>query len=282
MSGTRRSTLNKRRKGALAFFIPWLKRFGVVLVIAVLGIWTGSWLWMSGNMQSGMSWVQAKAENATAQMGFAVENVMVEGRTYTDPEILRGVLDANKGDPLFAFDPVEAREILMKVNWVKDAHVERRFPDTIYVRLEEKTPLALWQKGKDLSLIDADGQVIVTDHLERFRHLVIVMGDDAPSHAAELVRLLGAEEVLKGKVKAAKWMGGRRWDVVFDSGITAKMPENELGLAVRRLAKAEEEDKVLSKAVEVVDLREQGRIIVQAKPEAAKEYKAGYKPESDI
>ncbi len=276
MTGTRRSafTVNRRRKGMLAVVMPWLKRFGIVLLVAMGGFWLGSWFWLSGTMDKTREWVKAEITEAGAGMGFSVANILVEGRVHTDPEVLKAVIDVEKGDPLFSFDPEKARQQLKKVTWVKDAHVERRLPDTVYIGLEEKTPLALWQKDGVLELLDENGQAITRDNLGRFKNLVIVMGEGAPAHAPELIENLNAEPQILSRLKAAKWIGGRRWDLVFRDDIAAKLPEGEIGLALRNLAQAVEKDGLLEKDILSIDLREEGRMIVQTVPGAAQEYQA--------
>ncbi len=281
---TRRSTLvtNKRRKGLLAVVMPWLKRFGIVLGIAVLGFWAGSWFWLSGNMEKTQNWMTAQGVEAGADMGFTVENVLVEGRNHTDADILKAIISVEKGDPLFSFDPDKAREQIKKINWVRDARVERRLPDTVYVGLQEKKPLVLWQTGGELELLDEEGKAITKDKLGRFKDLIIVMGDDAPAHAPELMKNLNAEPFIASRVKAAKWIGGRRWDLVFAAGVIAKMPEGEIGLALSRLGQAAEQDGLLEKDIVSVDLREEGRMIVQTTPGAVQDYQASTKTGSNI
>ncbi|MGB4107219.1 MAG: FtsQ-type POTRA domain-containing protein [Alphaproteobacteria bacterium] len=275
-------TVNKRRKGPLAVLMPWLKRFGVGLVIGVAGFWGGSWFFMSGNAGRAGDWLAAQAHEASSGMGFSVNNILVEGRVYTDADILKAIIATEKGDPLFAFNPDETREQLKRINWVRDARVERRLPDTIYVGLTEKKPLALWQRDGALELLDEEGKPITRDNLGRFKNLVIVMGEDAPPQAPVLIRNLEAEPDLKARVRAAKWMGGRRWDLVFDGNVTAKLPEGEIGLALRRLGEAAEKQGLLEKDILSVDLREEGRMIVEPVPGAAQEYKASAKAGSNI
>lgn len=284
MSGTRRSTLviNKRRKGILALIMPWMKRFGIVLVVAGLGFWAGSWFWLSGNMGRTKDWIGNKTVEAGAGMGFAVNNVLVEGRVHTDPAILKATINAEKGDPLLAFDPGLLQEQLKKLNWVRDAHVERRMPDTLYIGLVEKKPLALWQEKGTLELLDEEGMPITKEGLGDFRDLVIVMGDGAPLQAPALIKNLKAEPEILNRLKAAKWMGERRWDLVFKNDVTARLPEGETGLALRRLAVAIQKNGLLDKNIVSVDLREESRMIVQTAPGAAQDYEAGVKTGNNI
>jgi len=44
--------------------------------------------------------------------------------------------------------------------WVREAEIERLLPDTIFVRLDERQPLAFWQRQGKLVLIDRDGYEI--------------------------------------------------------------------------------------------------------------------------
>ncbi len=275
-------TVNKRRKGPLAFLMPWLKRFGIGLAVVAVSFWAGSWFFLSGNADRTGNWLTAQTHEASAGMGFSVQNILVEGRVYTDPEILKAIINTEKGDPLFAFDPAAAQEQIKRINWIRDAHVERRLPDTIYVGLTEKKPLALWQTDGTLELLDEQGKPITRENLGRFRNLVIVMGEGAPERAPELVKNLQAEPQILSHVKAAKWIGGRRWDLVFRDNITAKLPEGETGLALRKLAEAVEKEGLLEKDILSVDLREESRMIVEPAPGAAQDYQASTKAGSNI
>ena len=85
---------------------------------------------------------------------------------------------------------------LEQVSWVKDALVERRLPDTLYVNIQERSPLALWQRQGKLSVVDAEGVVLTDKNLDRFRALPIIVGDEAPHCVSELVVLIQAEPAL--------------------------------------------------------------------------------------
>lgn len=280
--GTRRSTVNRRRKGKLAFILPWLKRFGAALVVLVALGWLGSWFFLSDADTRTSDWIEGKVLTVTADMGFAVNDILVEGRVNSDIEVLKALINVKKGDPLFAFNPTEAKELVERVAWVEHAHVERRFPDTIYIELHERQPLALWQKNKKLSLLDQNGEVITTQGLSKFKDLIIVIGKDAPEKAPALFGDLRAEDVLYERTKSVSWVGNRRWDMKLKSGITVKLPEEDVCFALRRLASAQEEDGLLDRDLSAIDLRESGRIVVRTRPGAVQEYKASVKAGNNI
>jgi cell division protein FtsQ len=276
MSGTRRSTILKRRSGSAERLILFVKKFGIIIAATVVLFWVGSWFVMSGYAGQIGGRIQTAFYDTTGGWGFAVRNIMVDGRHYTDADTLRAMINMEKGDPIFSFHPAEAKKTIERISWVRFAHVERRLPDTIYIKLEERKPIALWQRNKRLSLIDADG-VVLTDHnLAPWKNLMIVLGDDAPKKTAELIAMLDAEPVIRERVEAATLVSGRRWDLKLKSGAEVKLPEGELGLALRKLAINHEEEALLDKDVLSIDVREEGRITVRTKPGAAQDYDKDY------
>lgn len=285
--GTRRSNARKRASSRMDFFFLWMRRFGIAIGAVVITLWIGAWLWLSGSIQSVGEWSRIKTIEITADAGFTVENILVEGRVNTDPDVLLGLVNVRKDDPLLSFQPNAAKELIERIAWVKSVKVERRLPDTIYIELEERQPLALYQKDKKLFLIDVDGETITDFGLNRFKDLLLVSGTGAPENAYTLVKNLNVEESLLPYIEAASFISDRRWDLKTHSGITIKLPAEDIGLALRRLALFQEDNQILDKELEHIDLRNQSRILVQAAPGKVQEYsinqfKAGYSPGDDI
>ena len=136
--------------------------------------------------------------------------------------------------------------------------------------------MALWQRNKRLTLIDTEGAVLTDDKLGRFRDYIVLVGDDVPTRAPEFLQFLASEPEILNNIEAAKSISGRRWDVTLKSGAIVKLPEEELALALRRLAKMQEEENIMDKNISVIDVRELTRITVRTKPGAVREYKASF------
>lgn len=253
----------KRRRGKLAFIIPWFKRFGVILGVFIVTLWLGAWVWVSGLAQGAANLSEDAAMMLSARSGFRVENILVVNRKKSDPAALKAVLSIEKGDPLFSFDPRAAKKQIEKINWVYKAQVERRWPDTIYIRLEEREPVALWQQNKKLLLIDKEGHVIGDENIKSFSNLIIVMGEGAPAHIEELFSSFAEDSPLFKRISSAKWVGDRRWDLQLYNTITVKLPEADIRTAVRFLEETDQKDQILDKDVRVIDLRESGRMSVE-------------------
>lgn len=278
--GTRKKTI--RRRGRHEAFKLRLRRAAVIGACAIFAIWLGSWVYLSGSITKAGQWGKNQMLDASVSAGFAVDNILVEGRVHADAEVLKALINVQKGDPLFSFDPVEAQGLIERISWVRAAHVERRLPDTLYIRLEERKPLALHQQKKTLRVLDEKGEAIATDNVARFKDLIVVLGEGAPEKAPGFIAHLSAEPALFVRVRSAKFIDKRRWDVTLDSNVKVKLPEEDLGLALRRLALVQEDDGLLDKDLKSIDLREPDKIVVRTKPGKVHSYKAAFLPESNI
>ena len=236
---------------------------GVVMGSLAGGSW---WAYSSGNAAKGIEKVRWSAISATATMGFRVNEVMVSGRQQTEREILVKAINVARGAPILAFDIADAKRRVEALPWVRASTIERMLPDTILISIVEREPLALWQLDSKLHLIDAEGEVILSDGLENYSDLLMVVGNGAEIEASALIALIGTEPALMQQVKAATWIGGRRWNVHLKGDIVVRLPEDDAQSAWTRLAEYHKNHRVLDKNVTVLDLRIPDRLIVKTGP----------------
>ena len=239
---------------------------GVVMGSLAGGSW---WAYSSGNAAKGIEKVRWSAISATATMGFRVNEVMVSGRQQTEREILVKALNVARGAPILAFDIADAKRRVEALPWVRASTIERMLPDTILISIVEREPLALWQLNSKLHLIDAEGEVILNDGLENYSDLLMVVGNGAEIEATALIALIGTEPALMQQVKAATWIGGRRWNVHLKGDIVVRLPEDDAQSAWTRLAEYHKNHRVLDKNVTVLDLRIPDRLIVKTGPKGS-------------
>jgi len=224
------------------------------------------WLWQVG-------WFALQYERAiegayaySADMGLRVKGVLVEGRDRTLSDEILEVLSVERGMPILKIDPQSAKSDLETLPWVSSAEVERQLPDTIYVRIVERRPLALWQLEGELSVIDQNGAVIPGVEARRHAGLPLIVGPGAPEHAADLISVLSSEPGLRKRVAAAIWVGDRRWNLQLTGGIDVRLPEGGLIDAWKQLARIEKEYGVLDRDVTLIDLRLPDRLVVRTAP----------------
>lgn len=252
---------------------PMWRRAWVAPLVAsvVMGSFAGGswWAYSSGNAAKGIEKVRWSAISATATMGFRVNEVMVSGRQQTEREILVKALNVARGAPILAFDIADAKRRVEALPWVRASTIERMLPDTILISIVEREPLALWQLDSKLHLIDAEGEVILNDGLENYSDLLMVVGNGAETEASALIALIGTEPALMQQVKAATWIGSRRWNVHLKGDIVVRLPEDDAQSAWTRLAEYHKNHRVLDKNVTVLDLRIPDRLIVKTGPKGS-------------
>ncbi|MGD1876002.1 MAG: cell division protein FtsQ/DivIB [Kiloniellaceae bacterium] len=225
------------------------------------------WLYQDGWFGRQADALQQAALQGTADMGLRIEAVLVEGRARTEGEEILTRLGLEVGRPILAVDPAAARAALEALPWVQSASVERQLPGTIYIRLVERQPLALWQENNVIRVIDRDGGVIPDVEPRRFAHLPLVVGPDAPAHAARLIAVMNSEPDLRQRVTAAVRVGGRRWNVQIEGHIDVRLPEDDTAAAWSQLARIERQQGLLSRDVIVIDLRLPDRLVVRTDPD---------------
>ncbi len=246
---------------------------GSVLAITLVG--GGAWLWKSN---AGAHTIQAVADstfNITIKAGFSVQSLYLEGRNRTTMEEINKALDVKKGDSILRLSIAEIRERLEKIESIKMAAVERSLPGTLYIRIVEREPVALWQNHNKVTLVDDNGVAMSGIDITPYQHepqkLPLIIGDNAPSHVKELMGILAAEPELAKHFSAAIRVSDRRWNIRLNSqkgdDVEIRLPETNPTEAWKRLADAQAHQQVLDRDVKVIDLRLEGKMFIKVAPE---------------
>jgi cell division protein FtsQ len=249
-----------------------------VLVVLAAGLYGAIMLSRLPIGQAILAGVADRALAASAALGLVVGDIQVEGRETTDAATIMAALAARRGTPILAVSPSRAKEQLESLPWVRSAAIERRLPGTIFVRLVERHPLAVWQHAGRQELIDREGAVIPVKDLSRFARLPSVVGDDAASHAAALLDMLAHEPDLAARVTAAVRVDERRWNLRIDNAIDVLLPEEGPDAAWARLAALERANSVLKHDIQTVDMRLPDRLVLRAAAPPPKEVAPAKKP----
>jgi cell division protein FtsQ len=268
MSGTTR--LGSRRHKA----VRGVNRVGLrlgALVLILGGVFCAVQLGRSPNGQSLLRTATEVLIRGTGVLGLTVSDITVEGRETTDRETILSAVAAGPGTPILSVSPTHIREELEALPWVRTAVIERRLPSTLYVRLVERKPLALWQHGGKVDLVDREGSIIPVTRLDRFAKLPLVVGEGAASRAAELLDMLGSNPDLATRVTAAVRVGDRRWNLRIDNAIDVLLPSEETAAAWSQLVQLERSSTVLKREVLTIDLRLPDRLVLRITPEPSKE-----------
>jgi cell division protein FtsQ len=223
--------------------------------------------------------IPAKAERAAGtaigHAGFMVSGYQIVGISHMSRSLIDGVVtdELNRAAeeagtaraPQALVDVSGIRDRLLRFGWVKDARVSRRLPDALVIDIVERTPAALWQSQGQLALIDNEGVVLDRVPVDKMPDLPLLIGPGANEEEQELSKLMASVPTLKPQLASATWVGGRRWDLNFQSGETVALPEgdDQAKAALAKFARIDKQSGLLGRGIVRFDLRVPGKMIVR-------------------
>ncbi len=121
--------------------------------------------------------------------------------------------------------------------WVNRVVIIRNMPNNLNITITEYEPFAIWQDEGKKYVIDREGNAVLSENLEEFKHMVVLSGKGANIHARSLFNIFTIDPKLSSEVYSATWVGGRRWNIRLNNGLLIKLPERNINEAWQRLIK---------------------------------------------
>lgn len=232
--------------------------WGIVGLVSVAALGTASFFGVPGMIGVGMS-------QAVGEAGLKVDEIQIDGLKRMDKAtVYSQVLDQDsRAMPLV--DLTQVRERLLKFPWVQDARVSRRLPNTLRILIVERVPAAIWQNHGQLMLVDPSGVPLEPVSRDAMPDLPLLIGESANSQEPARRQLLNAAPALRPLVKAATWVGNRRWDLIFDTGEKLQLPEGEAesATALKKFAELDGTERLLGKGYLGFDMRDPDKMVVR-------------------
>ena len=250
---------------------------GLAVLLFGAGGGGGWWAWHEGWLVSAEAEFNAISRSVVAAVTpFKLADVTVEGRDYVERDAILAALGVKAGDSLLGIDLQGARRRLEAIDWVASATVERRLPDTLYVTLKERRAVAIWQNGGEYTLIDKNGRTVRASRMPPgAASLLLLGGAGAPEHVGDLLLLLANEPAMASQLRAAVWVGQRRWNLVLNNDVEIWLPEEDAVAALQKLVKLDGEYKLLGREFGVVDLRLPDKLYLRKRSQAGDGPSAG-------
>lgn len=254
-------------------FLEWILGFVKKMLVPALVIWLVTWLWAGGIFAMAANTAWQGFVSWTADQGFKVQDVVINGRVRTDIDVLKDVINVPMGHPILDVDVKSMQNKIEKFVWVDTVSVQRSYTGIVTINMNEKIPFFIWDRpGRRQTLMDTEGRIIDGVDVNEFRGLLVVSGVGAPKHAPFLMEMLMAEPSVAAHVKYARWVGDRRWTLLTSRDVQILLPDNDIGFALSRLAKLEAEKNIFAKDLLAIDLRLSDRIIIESQDGKARSF----------
>ncbi len=251
----RRRTLNWLAAREPGMAARQLARAGAVAFLAS----TLAWGLAKGGHLQGES---GNAASTAEQLGFAAEDITVQGLTHHQPADILAAIGVQAGQSLVWFSAAQSKAKIETLNWVQSATVERRLPNQLAISVAERTPLAVWQKGSEYTVIDSAGVAMSGIALDSLKGLPMITGEGANLAVPVLLDALQAAPDIQIRMQAAARIGNRRWNIYLDDGVKILLPESGMKQVLAQLVQADASTQLLSKGIRAIDLRNPGRLVV--------------------
>jgi cell division protein FtsQ len=221
---------------------------GLIILVLIAALFTG------GYVASTIRGFHHGVDAVTDEAGFGIQDIRITGNSRTPAASIAAALGLERGQSIFDVDLRAARRRLMALDWISEAEVRRRYPDSISVDVVEKVPFALWRALDGLYVIDRAGGIITSKSLPAFAKFPKLVGPGA-NHGAEIVDAVASHRVLAARVSVMQRVGNRRWNLVLDDGVNVKLPEKDWEKQLDVLEHLIIDKGVLERDISEIDLR---------------------------
>ncbi len=153
----------------------------------------------------------------------------------------------------------ELKNRVLSVPGVKDCAVRRLPNGNIVIRTSMHHTVALWTDGENYFPLSADGTIVNTP--TNIRNIAdVVFRGELPNDISEITR---AAHNLVGNIDYMEWIENRRWDIHTTGGIIVMLPEQNPTSAINTLMTLNTNHRILGKAIKIIDMRDDARILIK-------------------
>lgn len=247
--------------GLLPFTEEQLQRIFLWLIIAAALVAA----WFIASISGASALVQAQISQSAANAGFEVRHVRVSGVERMNEDRVYERVVSQRNEPMPDVDVITIREELLELPWVKDARVSRQLPGTLAIDIVERVPHAVLQRPDHLVLVDVEGNELEPINRTDIGDRLVISGPGAVRQVKQLDNLLEAAPAISPQVRAAEWVGNRRWNLTFKSNQVLALPqgEDEAATALVSFARLDGQNRLIGGEVTTFDMRAPPRIYMR-------------------
>ena len=149
-------------------------------------------------------------------------------------EQLRANLSSEVGSSFFTVDLQDLNAAAARISWVSAVQVQKQWPDTIRVTVQEYVPVAHWNRGK---LIAANGEPFAVPEADEIQGLPWLEGPDARLQEV-LQTWVGLDELLVPlglEITQISLDGRGAWSLRLDNGTHVQLGRDSTVERLQRL-----------------------------------------------
>jgi len=201
----------------------------------------------------------------TSQMGrgpiSSVNHIEAYGINAKDSEIVKMALGISPGTSLRSIDLHQLNNRVANIPGVKKSAVRRLPNGNIIVKIQKHHVVATWTDGIYYYPLSADGTKIDTPTGERNDNSIVFMGP-LPNNLTDIINNVSA---ISKYIDYMNMVESRRWNLHTKNGTTIYLPEKNPEIAINKINVLNQTHKLLSRKLDIIDMRDSARILVKEK-----------------
>ena len=167
----------------------------------------------------------------------------------------------NNGTNIKSVDLYQTNNRVIKVPGIKNASTRRLANGDIIIKTIQHRIAAQWSDGVYYYPLSADGTKIETPSTERDENTIVFKGT-LPNDLTDIIK---NASVISEYIDYMNMVESRRWNIHTKNGTTIYLPENNPYVAINTLNRLNQTHKLLSRNIEIIDMRDNARILVKTR-----------------
>jgi len=175
-----------------------------------------------------------------------------------DLEPIKMAIGIKPGTKIRSIDLHQINNRVMSVPGIKNAATRRLPNGDLIIKTQQYKAVAMWSDGVMYYPLSADGTKIDTP-IDQVDKNTIVFRGDLPEDLTDIINSVSG---LSEHIDYINMVESRRWNIHTKSGITIYLPEENPSTAVNKIALLNQTHKILSRAIDIIDMRDTQRILI--------------------
>jgi len=201
-------------------------------------------------------------DQLAVRAGLGTYQISLSGHRYSSDIDLFAALNAHSGKSLIGVDVTAATNELAKLSWVESADIQRKFPDELVVRIDERRPFAVWKLNEKFWLVDMSGRKLAPVSSGHQPGLPEISGEGANGEFARLWSALDQFYKIRSEISLFRYVGMRRWSLTLGGGVVVELPADLTVETLQKLKTLRNNGRIWSSDLKSVDLRLADRISI--------------------
>ena len=202
----------------------------------------------------------------TSQMGRGpVSNVrqieILTDSRETDIEPIKIAIGITKGTNIKSLDLYNINHRVMNVPGIKNSATRRLANGNLIIKTQKHDIVAMWTDGSLYYPLSVDGTKIDTPTETPDANTLVFTGE-LPDNLKDIINDVSP---LSEYIDYINMVESRRWNIHTKNGIVIYLPENNVSVAVNKISVLNQTHKLLSRDLDVIDMRDNARILVKTR-----------------